>query len=367
MNNHHVTELEINLTALQHNFTYLKNKANNAKTLAVVKAFAYGLEPIRIATELEKLKVDYFGVAYADEGIELRKNGIKTPILVLHAQIQNYKLLIQHQLEPNLYSLATLKAFIGFAKQHQLKEYPIHLKFNSGLNRLGFNVEETQEVIQLISETNSIKIVSVMSHLAASEDIDEKEFTEQQIVIFNTIVIQLRSKLNDPFVVHMSNTSGTINYPKAHFNMVRLGIGLYGFGNNAKETKQLKNVASLQSTISQIRTIKKGESVSYNRAFTAKKEEKIAIIPIGHADGFSRPLGCGKGHVTIHGKKAYTVGNVCMDMILVNITDIDCKEGDQVIVFNHQETVEEFATICNTISYEILTAISQRVKRIVKC
>ncbi|MDO3693822.1 alanine racemase [Wenyingzhuangia sp. chi5] len=364
MENHHVTKLEISLSALKHNYHYLKNKTKpGTKTLAVVKAFAYGLEPVNIAKTLEKEGVDYFGVAYADEGIKLRENGIKTPILVLHAQVSNYDLLIKHNLEPNIYSLYTLKQFIAFAKENHLEDYPIHLKFNSGLNRLGFNIDEVEELIQLVQHNKNIKIVSAFSHIAASEDLNEKEFTEKQISTFNSIITVLRSKLKHHFVVHMSNTSGVINYPNAHFDMVRLGIGLYGFGNDTEETAKLKNVASLKSVISQIRTVKKGDSISYNMAFTAQKEEKIAIIPIGHADGFSRPLGCGNGYVTIHGQKAYTSGNICMDMILVNVTNIDCKEGDEVVIFNNQQTVEEFATICHTISYEILTAISQRIKK----
>lgn len=364
MENNHVTKLEINLTALKHNYHYLKNKTKaNTKTLAVVKAYAYGLEPFTIAKTLEKEGVDYFGVAYADEGIELRKNGITKPILVLHAQVDHYSLLIQHKLEPNIYSLYTLKKFIEFAQKNNLENYPIHLKFNTGLNRLGFNTDEVEEVLQLVENNKNIKVTSVFSHIAASEDLNEKEFTEQQIATFNTIVTTLRSKLKHHFVVHMGNTSGVINYTHAHFDMVRMGIGLYGFGNEDQETAQLKNVATLKSKISQIRTVKKGDNISYNMAFTAQKDEKIAIIPIGHADGFSRPLGCGNGYVTINGQKAYTAGNVCMDMILVNVTNIDCKEGDEVIIFNNQQTVEEFAKICNTISYEILTAMAQRIQR----
>lgn len=365
MENNHVTKLEINLTALKYNYNYLKNKTKpGVKTLAVVKAFAYGLEPVTIAKTLENEGVNYFGVAYTDEGIKLRQSGINTPILVLHAQVENYNLLVKHNLEPNIYSFYTLKKFIAFAKENNLKEYPIHLKFNSGLNRLGFNIDEVDEIIKLVKDHKNIKVVSVFTHIAASEDLNEKEFTEKQISTFCSIITALRSKLKHHFVVHMGNTSGVINYPNAHFDMVRMGIGLYGFGNDAKETAQLKNVASLKSKISQIRTVKKGDNISYNMAYTAKKDEKIAIIPIGHADGFSRPLGCGNGYVTINGQKAYTAGNVCMDMILINVTDIDCNEGDEVVIFNNQQTVEEFATICNTISYEILTAMAQRIKRV---
>ncbi len=364
MENKHVTELEINLNAIKHNFLYLKGLTKqNTKVLAVVKAFAYGLEATKIATTLQNEKVDYFGVAYANEGISLRTNGIKTPILVLHAQPNNYKLITQHNLEPNLYSLHHLKMFVKFAADHKLKQYPVHLKFNSGLNRLGFDANETSEVIAILKNNTNVKVTSVFSHIAASEDLNEKEFTQQQITCFSKIVQQLKAELCTNFIVHMSNTSATLNFPNAHFDMVRLGIGLYGFGNDVAQTKQLKNVATLKSTISQIREISKGESVSYNRAFIASKKEKIAIIPIGHADGFSRPLGCGASYVTINNQKAYTVGNVCMDMILVNVTDINCKEGNPVIIFDTQNKVEELANTCHTISYEILTAISQRIKR----
>lgn len=364
MNNNHVTKLEINLSSLKYNYHFLKNKtAKGTKALAVVKAFAYGLEAETIALTLEKEKVDYFGVAYSDEGVRLRNTGVKTPILVLNAQVENYSSLIAYNLEPNIYSLHNLNEFIKVVNAHNIKEYPIHLKFNSGLNRLGFNLNEVSDVIKLINKNPQVKVSSVFSHIAASEDLNEKEFTEKQIALFNQIIAKLKKGIANDFIVHMSNTSGVINYANAHFDMVRLGIGLYGFGNDKNETKHLKNVLKLKSKIAQIRTINKGESVSYNRGFIAKQLEKIAIVPIGHADGYSRPLGCGKGYVTINGQKAFTSGNVCMDMILVNVTDINCRVGDEVVIFDNQETVEEFATICNTISYEILTAISQRVKR----
>lgn len=364
MKNNHVTQLDINLKSLSHNFNYLKSKTPpNTKTLGVIKAFAYGLEAESMGLHLEQCGMDYFGVAYVDEGIRLRNAGITKPILVLHAQIPNYALAVKYNLEPNLYSLHTVKKFLDFATKENLNNYPVHLKFNTGLNRLGINIDEIDELIELLKNQPYIKVISVFSHIAASEDLSEKDFTLQQVNLFNEITTKLKNYFPNQFMTHMTNTSGTINYPEAHFDMVRLGIGLYGFGNDPKETKKLKNVATLKSIISQIRIIKAGDSVSYNMAYTATKNERIAIIPIGHADGFSRPLGCGNGFVTINNQKAYTVGNVCMDMILVNVTNIDCNEGDTVIIFDNQETVEFFAEKCHTISYEILTAISQRIKR----
>jgi len=360
------TILDIDLKALQHNFEYLKSTLNKkTKTLAVVKAFGYGTSACKIAKRLEELKVDYFAVAYAKEGVSLREAGIKTPILILHPQPVNFKTIIEHNLEPNIYSKRVLEAFIEEAEAENKKDYPIHIKFNTGLNRLGFSENDMDVILTIIQDTKSVKISSIFSHLAASEDLNEKIFSENQINIFKRITSQFMSKLEYQPMLHITNTSGVLNYPEAHFDMVRLGIGLFGFSNGEKHTKKLKNVAALKSVVSQIHLIEKGQSVGYNRAFITDKLIRTATIPIGHADGIHRAFGKGNGYVTIHGKKALIVGNVCMDMIMVNITDIDCQEGDEVIIFDSQEKVNDLAQKINTISYEILTAISQRVKRVV--
>lgn len=359
------TTLEINLKALQYNFEYLKSTLKKeTKTLAVVKAFGYGTSACKVAKRLEKLKVDYFAVAYANEGVSLRESGIKTPILVLHPQLVNFKTIIDYNLEPNIYSKRVLEAFIDGVKADH-KNYPIHIKFNTGLNRLGFSENDIDAILAIIQSTESVKINSIFSHLAASEDLNEKAFSEDQITTFKRITTRFISKLKYKPMLHMTNTSGILNYPEAHFDMVRMGIGLYGFANDKKHTKKLKNVATLKSVISQIHSIEKGKSVGYNRAFKADKLIRTATIPIGHADGIHRAFGNGVGYVTIHGKKASIVGNVCMDMIMVNITSINCKEGDEVILFDSQEMVTDLANNINSISYEILTAISQRVKRVV--
>ena len=361
------TVLEIDLKALQHNFEYLKSKLQfNTKSLAVVKAFGYGTDACSVAKHLEKLKVDYFAVAYVNEGVALREAGIKTPILVLHPQVINFKTLINRCLEPNLYSKRIFEAFIKLAEKENQINYPIHLKFNSGLNRLGFASDDIDNIIEKTNQTKAVKIASVFSHLAASEDLNEREFSENQIEIFNGVVNEFKSKLKTQTLFHMANTSGILNYPNAHFDMVRMGISLYGFANDDTITKKFKNVVSLKSIISQIHSIKKGESVGYNRAFKASETIKTATIPIGHADGIHRAFGNGKGYVTIHGKKAPIVGNVCMDMIMVNITSIDCEEGDEVIIFENQKMINALAKQIDSIPYEILTAISQRIKRIVK-
>lgn len=358
------TTLELNLGALTHNFNYLKNKLTaETKFLAVVKAFAYGSDAVVIAKHLEFLKVDYFAVAYVSEGIVLRDAGVTGPILVLHPQPVNFNTLIEHCLEPSLYSDKVLKQFIKIAATKQLSEYPVHIKFNTGLNRLGFCDTDLDFVIDTLRTTKAIKVKSLFSHLAASEDIKELSFTSNQIRAFRTIAENFETTIGYKPWLHMCNTSGVLNYPEAHFDMVRCGIGLYGYGNSAKEDTNLLPVASLKSVISQIHKIEPGETVGYNRAYTAKDYEKIATIPIGHADGLSRQYGNENGVVWINGQKAPIIGNVCMDMIMVNITDIPCIEGDEVIVFDNLHKASDLAESINTISYEILTAVSQRVKR----
>ena len=359
------TLLEIDLKALKHNFEYLKSKLKNpTQFLAVVKAFAYGSNAGIIANYLESLNVDYFAVAYVNEGVALRKANITKPILVLHPQAVNFKTLIKNCLEPSLYNAKGLNEFIKIASAEKQTDYPIHIKFNTGLNRLGFWENNVDYVTSKLNGTNAIKVASIFSHMAASEDLNEKEFTLAQIVSFKTTSENMIKSLGYKPMLHMCNTSGILNYPKAHFDMVRSGIGLYGFGNSTKENKNFKPIATLKTIISQIHTIQKGESVGYNRAYKSNTFLKIATLPIGHADGIGRQYANGHGFVIINGKRAPIIGNVCMDMIMVNITDIDCKEGDEVIVFNEHNTAEILAEKGNTISYELITAISQRVKRI---
>lgn len=365
--NNHVTVLEIDGNALHHNLHHFKQKLEtDTKILVVVKAFGYGSEAVKVAKFLEN-NIDYFAVAYTDEGIALREAGIKTSILVLHPQIQNLELIIKHQLEPNLYNFKIFNAFLKIADTKLLLNYPIHLKFNTGLNRIGFWHTDVPKIISQLKASDHTKVASLFSHLAASDDVNENDFTINQINDFAYIVKQFYSHLDYKPIIHSLNTSGIINYPQAQFDMVRLGIGLYGFGNDTAETQQLKNVLTLKSIISQIHLIKPGESVGYNRAFIADKEMKTATIPVGHADGISRALGNANFSILIHNQKAPIIGNVCMDMIMVDITSIDCNEGDEVIIFNSQEMIKEIALKSNTISYEILTSISQRIKRLLKC
>lgn len=364
--NNHVTVLEIDAKAILHNLNFFKQQLNKeTKILAVVKAFGYGSDAVEIAKIVQD-NVDYFAVAYSLEGIALRKAGIKTPILVLHPQIQNIPDIVTYRLEPNLYNFKIFDAFLKYADEKPLMNYPVHLKFNTGLNRLGFWHTDVPKLLTELKESNNVKVASIFSHLAASEDPNEVEFTTAQINNFAYIVKQIYSHLGYEPMIHTLNTSGVVNYPQAQFDMVRIGIGLYGFGNNPEITKHLKNTHSLKSIISQISLIQPGETVGYNRAFTASKPTKSATIPVGHADGISRKLGNKQGFVIINKQVAPIIGNVCMDMIMVDVTNIKCNEGDEAILFNHQDHINYIAHKCETIPYEILTVLSQRIKRIVK-
>jgi alanine racemase len=359
------TQLEINLIALHHNFLQLKSKLQpQTLFMAVVKANAYGSDAVAVAKFLED-KADYFAVAYTSEGIELREAGIRKPILVLHPQSVHFDEIVDHCLEPALYSHFVFDAFLKTAKQKKQQHYPVHLKFNTGLNRLGFDPDEAKELAISINKNPEIKIQSVFSHLAASEDPNERDFTLRQIAFFSDIRATILETLPYKPLFHCTNTSGIINYPEAHFDMVRSGIGLYGYGNEARVDQSLKPISTLKTIISQLHTIQAGHTVGYNRAFEATEPQRIATLPIGHADGLSRRLGNGVGFVSIHGQQAPYVGNVCMDMLMVNVTGISCEEGDEVVIFGENPTAEMLAQRTETISYEVLTKISKRIKRVI--
>ncbi|HET8837837.1 MAG TPA: alanine racemase [Flavobacteriaceae bacterium] len=364
MSNITETVLEIDLNSLAHNYYYLRSKiSGKTKFMAVVKAFAYGSDSVQIGQKLEKLGVDALAVAYVSEGIALRKNGVKLPILVLHPQMGHFSEIINYELMPSLYSQLILNGFIKEAEKYCKKDYPVHLKLNTGLNRLGFEGNEINALLNSLKNTKAIKVEGVFSHLAASEDASEKAFSLQQMEEFQSFTSQLIKNLNYRPLLHLCNTSGILNYPQAHFDMVRSGIALYGFGNSAKEDANLIPVASLKTLISQIHEVLVGSSVGYNRGFIAKRPTRIATLPLGHADGINRIYGKGKGIVSVNGNPAPIVGNVCMDMIMIDVSGIDCQEGDEVLIFGKNKSAEEFANRAGTISYELITSISQRVKR----
>ena len=356
------TRFEIHLPALRHNFQQIKKQLqNNTKILVVVKAFAYGSDATAIGRFLEKEGADYLGVAYIREGIALRNAGIQIPILVLHPQIHELSSLVEFQLEPCVYSWRILHALETVLAAQKTKAYRVHLKFNTGLHRLGFSIDERHAVQQHL-KSSPVHVQGVLSHLAATEDPAERTFTLGQLEQFDL----LKPVFGDNPIYHVLNTSGVFNYPQANHDMVRCGIGLYGYGNQKEVSELLRPVGVLKTVISQIHEVKVGDAVGYNRGFIADKPTRSATLPIGHADGVGRLYGKGKGAVVIHGHKAPILGNVCMDMIMVDVTNIDCQEGDEVILFGDAQTsAEEVAEHAQTISYELLTAISQRVPRII--
>lgn len=361
----HETVLEINLNAISHNLTFYKSKLDpKTKMMVMVKAFGYGNGGFEIAKLLEHHKVDYLGVAFADEGISLKNAGIRVPIMVLNPETTSFTAIIQHHLEPEIYSVKGLKAFLKIAEQKKLKHFPIHIKIDTGMHRLGFEEENLDDLIQILKGNETVQIKSILSHMATSDDLNHNAFSKSQIALFEKLSTKLQTELNIKPIRHILNTSGITNYPEAQYDMVRLGIGLYGISNDEEEQKELENVGTLKSVISQIRTIDKGESVGYGRRFIADRSTKVATIPIGYADGIRRSWGNGIGYVTINGKQAKIIGSICMDMLMVDVTDIDCKEGNTVIVFGENPTIPFMAKELNTIPYEILTSISQRVKRV---
>lgn len=358
------TVLEIDLQALEHNYNFLKSKIKaNTKFLAVVKAYAYGSDAVIIARKLAELGVDYFAVAYTKEGALLREAGIQTPILVLHPQPVNFKQIIEKCLEPSIYTARVLRKFLEVTSEQKQKNYPVHLKFNTGLNRLGFLENDVDYIAKELSGRDELKIVSVFSHLAASEDPAERSFSEKQIRSFKKIINTVKAKLPGTPFRHMLNTSGILNYPEAQFEMVRCGIGLYGYANDPRIDALLMPVATLKSVISQIHRVEPNESVGYNRAYTSEGPRMTATLPVGHADGIGRHYGKETGWVLVHGKKAPIIGNVCMDMMMIDITGIACNEGDEVVIFGKHLSAEKQAHRAGTISYELITGISQRVKR----
>jgi len=361
----HETVLEINLNAISHNLNFFKSKLKaKTKIMVMVKAFGYGNGGFEIAKLLEHHKVDYLGVAFADEGISLKNAGINVRIMVMNPETTSFPAIIQHQLEPEIYSIKGLKAFLKIADQKKLRQFPIHIKIDTGMHRLGFEEENLNDLIATLKGNETVQIKSILSHMATSDDLKYDAFAKGQIALFEKLSSKLMTELNVKPIRHILNTSGITNYGDAQYDMVRLGIGLYGISNDSEEQKELQTVGTLKSIISQIRTIDAGESVGYSRRFIATRTTRIATIPIGYADGISRAWGNGTGYVVINGKQAKITGSICMDMLMADVTDIDCKEGNTVIIFGENPTVNYMAKQLNTIPYEIMTSISQRVKRV---
>jgi Alr-MurF fusion protein len=361
----HDTVLEINLNNLIHNLNYYRSKLKpGTGIMPMVKAFSYGSGSFEIANALQHTHVNYFAVAYADEGVELRKNGITTPIMVMNPELQSLDQLIQYNLEPEIFSFNLLEQFANYVSKHKQTTFPIHIKLDTGMHRLGFEERDINALIEKLKQYPFLRVKSIFSHLVASDDKALDDFTHQQINLFDKLSKQITDTFNYPVLRHICNSGGITRFPEAHYDMVRLGIGLYGVGINDAEQKQLLNVSSLKTTISQIKHLQAGDTVGYNRKGKITKPTVIATVPIGYADGLNRKLGNGAGHLYVQNKPASIIGNVCMDMCMIDITGINTSEGDEVIVFKSAETLHNLAHTLGTISYEILTSVSARVKRV---
>jgi len=360
----HETVLEINLNALEANLNYYRTQLlPGVKVMAMVKAFSYGSGSAEIANILQFNRVDYLAVAYADEGVALRQSGITLPIMVMSPEIASIDTLIQYNLEPEIYSFRTLSAIDLALKKGQKEHYPVHIKLETGMHRLGFDIEELPQVVALLTKSKSMKVQSVFSHLAAAEDPAEDAFTQEQVHIFTKAADQLKTALGYEFIRHLANTSATSRWKAAQFDMVRLGIGMYGI-DKTLPIGTLQTVTSLKTTVSQLKTIKPTDTIGYNRLGKLPNGGTIATVKIGYADGYDRGLGNGVGKMLVNGQFVPTIGSICMDMCMLDVTGISVAEGDEVIVFNDEFRVEEIAKKLQTIPYEVLSGISQRVKRV---
>ncbi len=361
----HQTVLEINLNAITHNLKqYQQLLMPGVKLMAMVKAFSYGSGGFEIANLLQFHKVDYLAVAYADEGVELRRAGISLPILVLNPEAATFDVMDQYNLEPELYSFGILSSFQKYLQQSGVNNYPVHIKLDTGMHRLGFETKELPALSKLLRATDAFKVQSVFSHFAGSDTPGLDAFTRMQADEFIRGCEVLQAGLGYSFIRHIANTSSIHRQPDLQLDMVRLGIGLYGIDNDAAMQEKLKNVSTLKTTISQIKQVASGESVGYSRKGVVTKDAVIATVRIGYADGYPRILSNGKGKMRVKGNLVPVIGNVCMDMTMLDITGTGIREGDEVIVFGEALPVNDLANWAGTIPYEILTGISQRVKRV---
>lgn len=359
----HETVLDIDLDAIVHNYKFYRSKLDpKTKMICMVKADGYGTGSVEVAKTLQYHKCDYLAVAVAEEGVFLRKQGIKVPIIVLNSEVGGFEELATYSLEPEVYNFRILDAFIKEAKLQGITNYPIHLKIDTGMHRLGFTEEDIPELMDRIKAQTGVRIQSIFSHLAASESWNFDDFTLEQIKTFKKTAGEIEENCHYPIMKHILNSAGIERFPEEQMDMVRLGISLYGVSASGQEG--LRNVCTLKTTVLQIKHIKAGETVGYGRKGHFDKDATIATIRIGYADGISRQFGNGVGSVLVNGHMVPIVGNICMDLTMVDITGIDVKEGDIVTIFGESPSVKDLAKQINTIPYEIFTSISNRVKHI---
>ncbi len=360
---HHKTQLAFNMSAVRHNLSVFKSKLlPSTKILCMVKAQSYGVGLEKMGSFLEKCGVAYLGVAYSDEGVELRKAGIKLPILVMNPEEDGYENCVVYNLEPAVYSQEQLEELISELIYLGAERMPIHLKIDTGMHRLGIQPKELSEVLEVIQAQPEVQLKGVYSHLAAADYPSNASFTMQQIELFKSCINQIQLH-NSDVIFHLCNSEGALHLPSAHFDMIRVGIGLYGISNDPVISAQLKPVLEWKSIVSQVKEIPEGDSVGYGRSYLAEKNTIISIVPVGYADGFRRNLSDGRGAVYIKGQRCETVGRVCMDMIMVDTTGLDVKEGDEVEIIGEHQKIEQLAQAMETIPYEVLTSLSKRVYR----
>ncbi len=359
----HRTILEVNMNALVHNLNYFKSLLRpGVKVMAMVKAFSYGSGSFEIANLLQFNRVDYLGVAFADEGVALREAGISLPIIVLNPSFGTYELMVEYDLEPEIYNFSGLKEFIRVIEKSGVAKYNIHLKLDTGMHRLGFTSDQTDEMIRTIISAKSIEVRSIFTHLAASEDNLQDEFTHVQIDNFKSVCNKISTALGYQPIRHILNSAGIERFSESQFDMVRLGIGLYGV--SAIDQNKLQNVSTLKTKVIQVKQLKPGETVGYNRRGVIERPSTVVTIPIGYADGLNRRLSNGAGKFLLNGKLVPTIGNISMDTCMLDATGVKVSEGDEVIIFGKNPTIFELANSIETIPYEVLTSISRRVKRV---
>lgn len=359
----HETVLEVDLDAVVHNFNFYKSRLqSDVKLVCMVKANGYGAGAVEIAKTLQYHRCDYLAVAVAEEGIQLREEGISLPLIVLNPEVNGFEELFSADLEPEVYNFRILEAFIKEAERRGITHYPIHLKIDTGMHRLGFLPEQIPEMIALLKRQKGLKVCSVFSHLSASESWHFDEFTHRQMDIFRKAAEEIEQAFNYPVYKHILNSAGMERFPDTRWDMTRLGIGLYGI--SASGLPGLRNVCTLKTTILQIKQVSSNETIGYGRKEKLDRDARIATIRFGYADGLDRQFGNRKGKVLINGQYAPIIGNVCMDLCMVDVTDIKANEGDTVILFGENLSVIELAESIGTIPYEILTSVSPRVKRI---
>ncbi len=359
----HETILEINLNALIDNLNHYRNRLKaDTKIVCMVKASAYGAGSLEIAKTLEDQRVDYLAVAVADEGADLRKAGINSSIIIMNPEITAFKTMFDYRLEPEVYSFHLLEELIKAAEREGVTNFPIHIKIDTGMHRLGFAPDEIPQLVERLHRQTAVIPRSVFSHLVGSDAERFDAFTQQQIEVFDKASQALQEGFRHKILRHICNTAGIERYPEAQFDMVRLGIGLYGI--DPFTNRILHNVTTLKTTILQIHDVAADETVGYSRKGVLYRDSRIAAIPIGYADGLNRHLGNGHAYCLVNGKKAPYVGNICMDVCMIDVTDIDCKEGDKAIIFGDELPVTVLSDVLDTIPYEILTGVSNRVKRI---